>query len=65
MPACMFNEERGVAAAEFDFQRLRFGKQFRKCERLDDGAQLNDQIYLAFRLGFQIVNRKLKSWSGR
>ena len=58
MPPGVFDEERGVAAAEFHFQRLRFGKQFRQLERLDDGALLHDQIFLAFRLGFQIVNRQ-------
>ena len=45
IPPRVFDEKRSVAAAEFDFQRLRFGKQFRQVQRLDDGAQLDDQIF--------------------
>ena len=45
MPPGIFDQERGIAAAEFDFQRLRFGKQLRQIQPLDDGCKLDDQIF--------------------
>ena len=58
VPAGVFNEERAVAAAEFDFQRLRLLKKFRQDEPLDNGTQLDNQIFLIVRVNFQIRRRQ-------
>lgn len=44
MQACVLDQKRSIAATEFDFERLRRWKKPFKGERLDDGAQFDDQI---------------------
>src|SRR6185369_12205427 len=40
----VLDQERSVAAAQFHLERLRFRKQFRQRERLNDGMQLDDEV---------------------
>jgi hypothetical protein len=57
MPARVFHQKRSVAAAEFDFERLRCREKFRQIEAFKDGLQFDEQIGLSFPFG----NRRSKN----
>ena len=44
MQACVFDQKRSIAATEFYFEWLRRWKKSVNGQRLDDGAQFDDQI---------------------
>jgi hypothetical protein len=48
IPPGVFGDERRVAAAELDFQRLRPGEKRGQVQRLDDGAEPDQKFVLFF-----------------
>ena len=48
MALCQFHQKRSIAAAQFNFQRLRRCKKLCESQRFDDGTQFDDEVRFAF-----------------